>query len=133
MIIADFVKQAIGVPFKPHCYDYNGWDCWGLVVMAYQELYNIDLPRYNKQYNNIEEKIQLFKLFDNGKKEQWVQIDVPIPGDVVIVYQSGIPIHIGLVYNKDKILHVKKGVETCLQRIKDFRIEGFYRYAKFAK
>ncbi len=133
MDITDFARQAIGVPFKPHCYDYNGWDCWGLVVMAYQELYNIDLPRYNQQYENETDKVKLFKLFDSGKKEQWVSVDIPASGDVVIVYMGGVPIHIGLVIDKNKMLHVEKGIETCLQRITDYRLEGYYRYAKFIK
>jgi hypothetical protein len=36
--------------------------------------------------------------------------------------------HVGLAVNDEKILHVEHGINTCLERIKTFRIEGIYRY-----
>jgi len=35
---------------------------------------------------------------------------------------------VGLVVTDEKILHVEHGINTCLQRMKDFRVEGIYRY-----
>ena len=34
----------------------------------------------------------------------------------------------GLVVDEEKFLHVEHGINTCLQKMKDFRIEGIFRY-----
>lgn len=136
MTIQEFANKAIrqGVRFKQHGNDFDGWDCWGLIVVAYKEIFDVELPHYNEEYNTIKDKNRLFELFHKGAREMFVEIEKERiePGDVAILLLEGVPIHIGLLIDKNRILHIEFGIDTCIQPLKEFRVEGFYRYAEFS-
>ena len=131
MTLQEFIKKAVGVPFKPHGRGYDNWDCWGLIYIAHRDVYSIDLPSYDKEYKSINrEREKIEGLYSAGKQEEWVEVKDPQAGDVVMLYMDGRAVHVGLMIDKDKFLHTEQGIDTCVQRLTDFqfRIEGFYRY-----
>ena len=51
MDINEFCRKSVGVPFLQHGRDWYAWDCWGLICVAYKELFGIILPAYKKIFN----------------------------------------------------------------------------------
>ncbi len=131
MTITEFARKAVGVPFKPHRNSYEGWDCWGLIVSAYKEVYNVDLPCWHKEYKSVKDNEKLKQLFKGGIAEKFKQVDTPGVGDVAVVFMRGVPVHAGLMIDRKRMLHVEHGINTCVQRVAEFRLDGYYRYAEF--
>ncbi len=125
MTFGDFVSDAIGVPFYEFGRSYNGWDCWGLVIRAYRDVLEVDLPDFD--YNDITDHRALLRHFDTRSDKFWVECD-PHDMAVACIYRKGRVIHAGLCYD-DRILHVERGIETCLEKPSRMRIEGYYEPA----
>lgn len=111
------------VPFVPFGRDYHGWDCFGLVVCAYRDVLGVTLPDY--AYQSTRDPRALARLFADRSAPHY-RVSDPAPMAVACVYRRGLPIHVGLVVSKKRILHVEEGVMTCVEPITRFRIEGFY-------
>lgn len=123
-----FTRQAVGVPFVEHGRDFDGWDCWGLCVVAYREVLGVTIPDYT--YATTRDHRHLAALFDDRRdSSRWSQVYRSSSLDIAIVFRRGRQIHAGLVMPGRKILHVEQGVETCLEPISAFRVEGYYRPA----
>jgi len=126
MIDADnFIFKAIGVPFLEHGRDYNGWDCWGLVMRAYQDVIGVKLPDFS--YNDTSEYRRLIENFSQREDRFWRKSDTR-DFSVACIYRRGRVIHAGLSVG-NKILHVERGIETCLEPASRMRIEGYYEPA----
>jgi probable lipoprotein NlpC len=124
MTLNEFQRKAIGVPFVERGRDYEGWDCWGLVVAAYRDVLGIHVPDYVDYYSTQEYRL-IARVFAGRSGDEWVKVD-PRPMAIACIYRRGVVIHVGLVVPGRKIMHVEQGVETCLQPITSFRIEGCY-------
>lgn len=118
----DFVRRAIGVPFRQMGRDYDGWDCWGLVIRAYSDVLGVKIPDFD--YNAVSNYKLLARHFTTRATGFWDKTDKHDMA-VACIYRRGLVIHAGVVIG-NKILHVEEGIETCLERISRFRIEGFY-------
>ncbi len=129
MNIEEFATKAIGIPFKAHGREWKEWDCWGLMCKAYKELFNINLPEYKNNYDIVRDRDGVAKLYRKGK-EAWTKIEEAKAGDAILIYICGRACHVALAIDNKRMLHVEEGINTCIQRIKDFRVEGIYRYDK---
>ena len=113
MELSELVNKSIGVPFKDFGRDLDGWDCWGLIVYAYQELYDIALEDFTglTGLNSKESK----KLFEDHRNS-WIELErgKEIPGDIVILRGSSV-IHTGLVLGKGMMLHTENHLGTCVE------------------
>lgn len=123
MTLTDFQRRAIGVPFVEDGRDYTGWDCWGLVMAAYRDVLGVTLPDYGP--NGAHTARALLRQFTQRECSFWQRSD-PAPMAVACIFRRGRVIHAGLVVPRRYIMHVEQGVETCMEPVKDFRIEGFY-------
>lgn len=130
MNINEFCRKAVGTPFVPRGRDWEGWDCWGLICIAYKELFDIELPQYNGQYHSVKERDLISKLYKDGATADWQEVEEVQMGDVVLIYMCGRACHVGMAIDKERMFHVEHGINTCVQSIKDFRVEGVYRYGK---
>ena len=54
MDLEQFAAEVVGipVPFKEQGRDRAGWDCWGIIVCAYREVYGIELPDLGEYYDH---------------------------------------------------------------------------------
>lgn len=132
MDVLEFARRAISVPFIERGRSWDGWDCWGLVVVAYHEMFGLELPDYLDRYETTFRKRDLFRLSRTCRRERemgWHEAAEPAPGDVALIMRRGVPIHIGMVMRPDRILHAENGVGTVHEPLSAFRIEGFYRHA----
>lgn len=128
MTLEEFIDRAMFVPFRSHGRSYRGWDCWGLFYLAYRDIYDIELPSYRKEYKSIKDCGKLKELIKMGLEDMWKPTTYPKEGNSVIIYHEGREIHVGMMISKDRVIHTDAGVNTCIQKLTDFRIEGIYRY-----
>lgn len=131
MTIDEFCRKAILVPFKPKGRSWDEWDCWGVICLAFKEIKNILLPTYT-EYKSIKDREELQTLFTEGSvpEEHWEKVEDPRPMDVAILYMYGRACHIGLVIDKNKMIHCEHGINTVIEPISNYRVEGYYRYAE---
>lgn len=123
MNVADFYRLAVGVPFVEHGRDFGGWDCWGLCLVAYQEVLGVALPDFT--YETVKDVARLESQF--GARSAYVRGCEPCVMDVAVIFRRNRAIHAGLVVPGRRILHVEIGIETCAEPFNNFRVEGFYR------
>jgi probable lipoprotein NlpC len=113
MDLSEFTNKAIGTPFKDLGRDLSGWDCWGLIVCAYKEIYDITLEDFTGLTGlNSKESRQLFEDYRNS----WIELDggKERSGDIVILRGSSV-IHTGLVLGKGMMLHTENHLGTCVE------------------
>jgi hypothetical protein len=124
MTFDEFTRKAVGVPFKEHGRDYDGWDCWGLVLSAYRDVLAINLPDYI--YETTHKAAPLSRLFSDRLEDRWIKVTQTHPLAIATIYRRGVVIHVGLALPKRRIIHVEKGIDTCIEPVTNFRIEGHY-------
>lgn len=127
MTLLEFTRRAIAVPFKERGRGWDGWDCWGLVYIAYRECYGRELPDYLFGYKTTKDMRGLHDLIAKEKAAGWHKVEAPEPGDVAVLFHQGRAMHCGLYLGGDEILHCDNGPETCVEKLRAFKIEGFYR------
>jgi cell wall-associated NlpC family hydrolase len=129
MDIEEFAIKAVSVPFKPHGRDWDGWDCWGLVYLAYKEVLGKELFRYDNDYQSVKDRELLQQLFTKGIEEFWKETNDIQSMDGIMYYAIGRVCHVGLAVDDKMMLHTEHGTGTTYEKIKNFRrIEGVYRY-----
>ncbi len=123
-----FARRAIDIPFKPHGRDYEGWDCWGLVMVAYRDVLGVTIPDYTDDYRTLKDFVRLQELFtDREDVDRWRTVDTPEVMDLVCINRRGVPIHVGLLLEGGRVLHSEHGVGTIHEPTRDLNIEGYYR------
>ena len=135
MKFSDFINLAIGVPFLDQGRDFQGWDCWGLVVRAYRECFGVEVPGYEDvSALNSKEAGELFEFH----KKSWIEVPAhqERPGDVILLRHGSWPCHTGLIVKAGLMLHVDMGIDTCVESyvsgVWKKRVIGIYRHAEFA-
>lgn len=130
MIYADFVRRALAVPFVPRGRSWEGWDCWGLIVLAYREIKDVELPSYD-DYNDKLAYKELSALVDAGRP-LFRATTRPEPGNVALYRVGRYPAHVGLVVPHGRLLHCEQGTGTICPTLRDLawrdRLEGYYEY-----
>lgn len=130
MNIEAFARKAITVPFVPHGRDWEGWDCWGLMYLAYKEIRGIILPRYDKDYQSVKDRELLEALFAQGIESQWKTVTEAQACDAIMYRMNGNVCHVALAVNDKKMIHSEHGIGTTYEDIKRYNVEGIYRYVE---
>ncbi len=136
MDLDEFVNRALDVPFEERGRSYSGWDCYGLIYIAYRDVYGINLPVCSDGYHSTREREKLQDLIVQGKIEDWELNDPHQPGDVALVRIMGRDCHVGLMLSEWDMLHVMDRVSAAIEPIdrppwrdKAYdKVEGIYRY-----
>lgn len=127
-----WILKYMGIPFKDHGRDFDGCDCWGLVRLIYQNELGILLPHYEEHYTQVTDKAGTVKVQELAREDKWTKTEGPVELGVVLLKVFGLPVHIGVVHNKDWFVHSSEGDLSRRVRFKDRiwknRIEGFYVY-----
>lgn len=124
------LSRYIGIPFKSRGRDELGIDCYGLTRMVLKNEFGKELP--DLYYTDALDKNTVNKLIDiNQPLLAGEKVENPEPGDVAVIKYRGIPCHIGVYVGENKILHIKQGTDSILERTNSVhlksRIEGYYR------
>ncbi len=78
MELTEFVTKAMYVPFRTNGRNYKGWDCWGLFLMAYRDIYKVELPAYKRDYGTAVDKEKTKELIREGIAKDWQLTDQPL-------------------------------------------------------
>ena len=124
MTFIEWQLKAFGVPFIAGGRDFDGWDCYGVNISAYRDVWGIQIPDYSGY--KIKDFRQLAALFENRKDGFWRRVEQPAPMVAASIFRRGLPIHTGICVNSREVMHVEENIETCIESITAFRIEGFY-------
>lgn len=138
MLLEQFTRKALRVPFVEGGRTYDGWDCWGLVRCAQQDVFGIELPSYADEYGSTNRRDELRTVVDAHKADHWQRFDTAQKGDIAIVEMMGRPCHVGLMLDGKHMIHCEQKRGTCVERIDRApwrgdgydKVEGFYRYVK---
>lgn len=129
--------KYIGIPFKEHGRALDGLDCWGLVRVVYLEQYEISLPTYTEDYDDIAAREHLANLYQqeaNNPKNHWVQIEQgqEREGDVLLMPLAGLKTHVAVVIDPDPIekhfmLHITEDIDVTMENYFSARWKHIYR------
>ena len=101
--------KFIGIPYVPFETTFEGSDCWGLVVLYYREMYNIELPEWG----------------DFLFHENFIEVSNPEEGDIVQVKGN----HVGVMLDNRRMLHMKNysGIERVDSLLWENKIQKYLR------
>ena len=121
------VSDFVGIPYGFR--DEPGLDCYQLVIRVLNEVFGKEVPDYTFAGT--------WREADQGfteHKVDFVQVDKPEPGDVVLLKIGHRPIHCGVIVSRTTMLHSLRGSNSCIERFTTTkwrnRIEGFYRWSR---
>lgn len=131
--IEDTITSLTQIPFVEGGRDDKGCDCWGLVVVFYKNIFNINLPFYGnvfyeneKNYDTTCDEIENIKNTDALFK----QIEKPEFGDIIMLRVMGRPLHIGVVLDNKKMIHTNTKSGVVIEKFTGdkwkSRIMGYY-------
>lgn len=130
--IEEFIERAVEVPYRPLGRDWNGWDCWGLVCVTYNELLGIKLPSYDA-YTGADDRFEQNRLITCGMGNgQWEQVEKPDLLDLAAIKISGCMSHVGIWVGTRWMLHTLESGTRCERTDSvswNRRITFFARYA----
>lgn len=139
MKLSEFVDRALDVPFVEKGRSFEGWDCWGLICVAYCELYGVELLSHTGEYSSTRRREELQTLITTRRElDGWVLHDPYEPGDVVLMKIMGRNCHTGLMLPNMWMLHVLDDVAAVVEQIDRApwwtdqynKIEGIYRHVR---
>ena len=126
--------KYIGIPFLANGRSTDGLDCWGLVRLILGNEFSIELPSFSDNYN-IDDNYRITELVAQYK-EGWERKETAEPGDCVLFNILGEPMHIGVMLDSTRFIHVREGSDTVVDSITNTkwerRVEGIYRYTSNA-
>ena len=129
------VSKYIGLRFEEHGRGPEGYDCWGLVRLFYEQEYGLPLPTYTGQYQDTSDSIGIHGLIAGGRHSKyWEEVNIPETGDVALLRVDNYPKHVGIYLAGGNMLHITKGIDSCIEALKnprwENRIVAYYRYRR---
>jgi len=129
----------LGIPFKPMGRDLKGFDCWGLVIWYYRNVFQMELPdRLNVSPFDISACARLFE--EGSKSKDWERIPEPEHGCIVAMSRNRAINHAGIWLDIDggKCLHVFSHGFVSLHDRRQLEKHGFqrimfFRWLKFSE
>ncbi len=127
--LAPWAERYVGIPFKPKGRDRSGCDCYGLVRLIYREVFGIDLPAHDADYERLDPVI-LERLIRG--EAGWQQVTTPRIGDIVLARRRRRrrAVHMGVVVSWNAFVHVTLMTPAVIEPLDGEwrgRIAGFFR------
>ena len=124
--------KYIRIPFVEKGRDEKGCDCWGLARLIYKNELGIELPSYDGDYQNTEDRDILSAAIEENKKHFWVFPDTGKEFDMIILNVANRPVHLGVVTRPNYMIHCSKDINTVHVPYNNLawrkRVKGFGRY-----
>ncbi len=131
------LDRFIGIPFKDGGRDFDGVDCWGLVVLYYRDALGVTLPDYRI---SVAASTRIAKQIDEVEKSgAWRELERPEPDCVVLMAldaaQPRVRQHIGVFIGQGQILHTtaSMGASYLIRLNQPFmiaRTRGYYEFVR---
>ena len=125
------LNKYIGIPYVNKGRNFDGCDCYGLVLLIYKnELKKSLLPA--DSYSNSEDLAQVYPLIKQGiALLDGYEVDIPEVGDIVVFRLRGVPSHIGIYVGGNQVIHIMRSTHSCIEKLNSRRlkgrVDGFYR------
>lgn len=122
--MAGIEETVIGLVGRPFAWGGRGpdsYDCWGVVRVVAEAMGRV-LPDY-EEANNVESVVRHIER--ETKTEKWRKVDIPEPGDVVLLSTVPNLFHHAGILTEWGVLHAvpKRGV--LISREPDLRAAGY--------
>jgi cell wall-associated NlpC family hydrolase len=132
--LKEFIYNALRVKFEEKGRTYSGWDCFGLLFLAYRDVLGVELPSFVDDYVDAGDTQASRRVIHDiilSQKHNWDPVEKPQALDAVLFRLGDTEIHLGLMVDKNRFIHCEKKVNTVVERIGSVkwkkRIEGIYR------
>lgn len=98
----EFIKRVLHKPWVNRACDFDGMDCWGLVVLYYRHVLGIELPEVSG-YSAGED----FEcLYNEHIYSDWEDVShAAEAGLMVTIYHGPEPSHVGILTSDKRVLH----------------------------
>lgn len=110
------ISDLIGIPYQPKGRTLASVDCWGLACVFHRHLLGQELPSYLNDYTHPNDRKSVADAIVNNYGN-WLQVDEPKFGDIIIFNLLGLPLHCGVYLADGDFIHSLKGSETCIERL----------------
>lgn len=134
-MIAPWAASYVGIPFQTGGRERTGADCWGLLSIAYREVFGIALPSYAAHYDSLNRDVLADVVQTHLPSSPWRVIppETMVIGDGLLFRVAGQPVHVGLFVGDGRFLHTLDHLtESCIERLAaprwHRRLLGAYRY-----
>ena len=117
-------KRIIEYIAKP----YESYNCFDLVRDFYLTEFDIELSNYFDG-GPVPDRREVETLIVSNKGD-FVKVDKPEYGDVVVIALYGLECHIGVCINQTDFLHSRKGTGSTMEKLSRYgkMVAGFYRH-----
>lgn len=107
--------------------DYESYNCLDLVKEFYRDYFGLELKNYFE--GDVPDRKEVQSLIVTNKGD-FVEVETPEFGDIVIIKLYGLECHIGVCLNTRQFLHSAKGIGSNIDRLERYSkmIAGFYRH-----
>lgn len=107
MVQQEFIDRVIGKPWVDRASSFDEVDCFGLVILYYKHVLNIELPVITGYAQGVCNTSQGWQ----SGIHQWQQLDKAVGhGLLFTCYKDGKPSHVGVTIGPLKVLHARGSV-----------------------
>ena len=126
------LRGLIGIPFKNGGRDRSGADCWGLVMITFQE-FGVTVPDFKISCFDTD----VINSQVDIERQDWRPVRIPeVPCLVVMRIDPNLPMacnHLGVYVGSGRFIHTLKKQNSVMERINhpyyQRKIEGFYVFS----
>jgi len=127
------IVDYIGLPYKAKGREVSGLDCYGLVYLFYRDKLGLKIPSYSEDYLHSEHWSSVAEAIIKNLPN-WVKVDKPKYGDMLVFNILGLPVHTGIYLGPNDFLHSFMKTNSCIERLDSItwnrRLQGIYRWQK---
>lgn len=108
-------SDLLGIPYRERGRTTEGVDCWGLVCLFHRKL-GVDIPDYLATYKSSSDMEGVGEAITE-QKQNWLKVDEPEFGDVLVFNICGFPCHVGVYIGSGDFMHSFNGTDVCIERL----------------
>lgn len=131
-MIDEWLNDVVGKSWKAYATGPENFDCWGVVFYGFKQKFGINLNRHLEVQSM--NPIAFHKVVSKEiKTGNWVQINQPEDGCLVLMSASRLWHHVGLWLNVNggRLLHSREGVGVSLDGkhvLNSFNAVEYWKY-----
>jgi cell wall-associated NlpC family hydrolase len=120
----------VGLPWRDRGRGAGGYDCWGLLIAAFEVGTGVALPSHDGRYQTAADGVETAAILD-GELGAWREVlEVSVaPFDVALMKIGG-RLHVGLMVRRGLMLHLPARKTSVIEPIARFRpvLTGYFRH-----
>lgn len=101
-MISPWAKEFLGIPYRNMGRTRKGADCWGLIVIFYEEYYGVSLPKYVTELYESTSRRQVIETIEKHRKDILTPTKAHSPGDIILVTRGELALHVALYVGKQE-------------------------------